>query len=158
MMANGQKRTPQNLETALEKDCVSLRLAGESKQEIIEELIDLMVKAGKLDDRQTALAAVRDREAKMSTGMQFGVAIPHGKTASVGRLVAAFGLKPEGVDLGSLDGEPSRIFLMTVAPEDWSGPHLQYLAEVSRLLKEEAVRGLILAAATEEDILGILAG
>jgi PTS system nitrogen regulatory IIA component len=111
---------------------------------------------GKVKDRGKAMACLLAREAKMSTGMQNGVAIPHGKTEVVDELVACFALKKEGVDFESLDGNPSNIFIMTLSPEYRTGPHIQFLAEIGKLLKERAHREEILKAGSKKEILDIL--
>jgi len=134
----------------------SLHLKGNSKREIIVEMIDLMVEAGLIEGRQETIDAVIEREKKMSTGMQYGVALPHGKTADVKNLAVALALKKEGIDFSSLDGEPSRIFVMTVSSVYRTGPHIQYLSEMSRMLSCPEVRKTILAAETKEDIIRAL--
>jgi mannitol/fructose-specific phosphotransferase system IIA component (Ntr-type) len=145
-----------NLKTVLTRDTVSLHLKGTSKEEIINELLDILVKAGKVKDRAAAMAAVLDRERKMSTGMKHGIAIPHGKTSAVSDLVACIGISDTAVDFDSLDHEPCRIFIMTLSPIDKTGPHLQFLAEVSLLFKSSEKRAEILASANSEQILRIL--
>ncbi len=95
---------------------IALDLPGETKDQIIAAMVDLAMTTGKVADRQAAMQAVLEREAKMSTGMHLGVAIPHGKSDAVQELVACIGLKPDGVDFQSLDGKPSRIFVMTISP------------------------------------------
>ena len=150
-----------NLRKALSPDTVSLGLKSTTKEGIIEEMIDLLMAAGRikdLKDRKEALKAVLDRERKMSTGMQNGIAIPHGKTDKVDSLVAAIAVKKEGVDFGSLDGQPSRIFVMTLSPDTRTGPHIQFLAEISRQLSDAAVRERILNATSREEILDVLSG
>ena len=147
-----------DFQEALKECCLSTRLKGETKDAIIEEMIDMLDAAGRLPDREAALAAVHEREAKMSTGMQFGVDIPHGKTDSVDSLVTAVALKPDGVDFAALDGEPSRIFVMTLSPISDSGPHIQYLSEISKLLNQPVLRQSMLEATTEADMLSILTG
>ena len=103
-------------------------------------------------------AAILERENKMSTGMQQGIALPHGKTDAVPRLVTCIGLKKEGMDFGSLDGEPSRIFIMTVSRRDSTGPHIKFLAGVSKVLNSPALRDKILAATSREELLNVLTG
>lgn len=150
-----------NLRKALSLDTISLQLKSTTKERIIEEMIDLLMAAGKirdLKDRKEALKAVIDRERKMSTGMQNGIAIPHGKTDKVDSLIAAIAVKKDGVDFGSLDGQPSRIFVMTLSPDTRTGPHIQFLAEISRQLSDASVRERILNAAKPEEILDILSG
>lgn len=150
-----------NLRKVLTPDTVSLALKASSKEAIIEEMIDLLVAAGKIrdaKDRKDALKAVLDRERKMSTGMQNGIAIPHGKTDKVDSLIAAIALKKEGADFGSLDNQPSSIFVMTLSPDTRTGPHIQFLAEISRQLSDAGVRERILNATRPEEIIDILAG
>ncbi len=145
-----------NVKKQLKTDLISLNLPGESKREIIEAMIDLAMKSGKIRDRQAALDSVLEREAKMSTGIQFGVAIPHGKSDTVDELVACVGLKPEGVDFEALDGIPSRIFIMTISPVNRTGPHVQFLAEISKILKSEESRSAILASKSPAELLAQL--
>lgn len=90
--------------------------------------------------------------------MQNGIAIPHGKTESVDCLVAALGIKKDGVDFGALDGQPSHIFVMTVSPDSRTGPHIQFLAEISRPLNDATVRNRLMAATSREEVLHLLLG
>lgn len=112
--------------------------------------------AGKLPDRDAALAAVWQREAKMSTGMRVGVALPHGKTDTVPALATAVALKPEGIDFGTLDGKPARIFVMTISPLSDTGSHIQYLAEIGKLLTLPSLFEGLLAATTKQEMRNIL--
>ena len=146
-----------NLETVLTKDTISLHLKGTTKEEIINELLDILVSAGKVQDKEAAFAAVMDREKKMSTGMKHGIAIPHGKSATIKDLVACIGISDTAVDFDSLDHEPCRIFIMTLSPLEKTGPHLQFLAEISLLFKSSEKRSDILNARSPEEILEILA-
>ena len=147
-----------NLKKVLSPETVWVDLKADTKQAIIEEMVDRLVAAGKVDDREAVLNAVKEREAKMSTGMQNGVAIPHGKTDSVKELVAAVGLQKDGVDFESMDGSPSTIFIMTLSPEKRTGPHIQFLAEVSRLISPPEERAKLLAAKTHNEIYEHLTG
>jgi PTS system nitrogen regulatory IIA component len=131
-------------------------LKGSTKEEIINELLDILVGAGKIQDREAAYSAILDREQKMSTGMKHGIAIPHGKSATIHDLVACIGISEKPVDFDSLDHEPCRIFIMTLSPVEKTGPHLQFLAEVSLLFKSADKRQEILKADTPEAILKIL--
>ena len=131
-------------------------LPGRSKEEVIEALLDVAMTTGKVKNREAALADVLERENKMSTGIQAGIAIPHGKTDAVDELIACIGIKREGIDFESLDGHPSRIFVMTLSPSNRVGPHVQFLAEISRLLRQKEVRDQILSAESEETLLNLL--
>jgi PTS system nitrogen regulatory IIA component len=146
-----------NLKTVITTDTIDLHLKGSTKKEIINELLDILVRTGKIQDREAAFAAVMDREEKMSTGMKHGIAIPHGKNAAITDLVACIGISEKSVDFDSLDQEPCRIFIMTLSPVEKTGPHLQFLAEVSLLFKSAEKRQEILSAKTPEEVLKILA-
>jgi len=145
-----------NLKTVINTDTIDLNLKGSTKKEIINELLDILHKTGKIQDREAALTAVMDREEKMSTGMKHGIAIPHGKTGTTQDLVACIGISEKPVDFDSLDKQPCRIFIMTLSPVEKTGPHLQFLAEVSLLFKSAEKREEILAAKTPEEVLEIL--
>ncbi|MDR2543050.1 MAG: PTS sugar transporter subunit IIA [Treponema sp.] len=145
-----------NLKTIISADTIDLHLKGTTKKEIINELLDILHKAGRIQDREAALAAVIEREEKMSTGMKHGIAIPHGKTATTKDLIACIGISDNPVDFNSLDKQPCRIFIMTLSPVEKTGPHLQFLAEVSLLFKSAEKREQILKAKTPEEVLEIL--
>ncbi|MCQ2593792.1 MAG: PTS sugar transporter subunit IIA [Treponemataceae bacterium] len=145
-----------NLKTVLTPDTVNLHLAGTTKEEIIDEMLDILVSAGKVTDKETARACVLDREHKMSTGMKHGIAIPHGKTDTVSDLVACIGISDNPVDFDSLDQEPCRIFIMTLSPVNKTGPHLQFLAEVSLLFKSADKRAEILKTTDKSEVIRIL--
>lgn len=145
-----------NIRKVLQKESISLSLTAKDKSGIIEELLDLIVRTGRIQDRKAVLKAILEREKKMSTGMHHGLAIPHGKTDTVDTLYAAVGLVPEGVDFDSQDGSPCRIFILTVSPLNRAGPHIQFLAEISRLLNRQDVRDELLAASSEEELYTIL--
>jgi PTS system nitrogen regulatory IIA component len=138
-------------------DTVTPDLQGTTKDEIIGNLLDILVRTGKVGDRASALAALLDREKKMSTGMENGIAIPHGKTDTVDELVAAVGISKTPVDFQSLDKQPSRIFIMTLSSSQRTGPHIQFLKEISELLHSADMRHKLLAAREPREILQILA-
>jgi mannitol/fructose-specific phosphotransferase system IIA component (Ntr-type) len=145
-----------SLKQILGREAVAVGMTGRTKEEIIGNLLDILVKAGKIQDRKAALDAVLERERKMSTGMKHGIAIPHGKTPIVKELVACIGISQSPVDFDSLDREPSRIFIMTLSPPDKTGPHLQFLAEISLLFKSADKRAGLLEAKSPEEVLSIL--
>jgi PTS system nitrogen regulatory IIA component len=135
---------------------ISLHLSGTTKDEIIDELIDVAMKSGKISDRNEAKAAVLEREARMSTGMKHGIAIPHGKTGTVSELVACVGISDNEVDFDALDHRGCRIYIMTLSPLEKTGPHLQFLAEVSTLFRSEEKRQAILAATSPQEVIALL--
>lgn len=145
-----------SLKQIITRDTIAVGIAGKTKEEIIGNLLDILVKAGKIQDRKAAMDAVLERERKMSTGMKHGIAIPHGKTSIVKDLVACIGISLTPVDFDSLDHEPCNIFIMTLSPPDKTGPHLQFLAEVSLLFKSAEKREKLLKAATADEVIAVL--
>ncbi|MCL2007248.1 MAG: PTS sugar transporter subunit IIA [Treponema sp.] len=146
-----------NLKTVLTKETICLNLKGTTKEEVINELLDILVAAKKIDDREAAYNAIIEREMKMSTGMKHGIAIPHGKTPTINDLVACIGISDSPVEFDTLDNEPCRIFIMTLSPVEKTGPHLQFLAEISLLFKSAEKRQEILNAKSSDQVLKILA-
>jgi|Deesub1362B_J571_1020462.scaffolds.fasta_scaffold00006_33 PTS system nitrogen regulatory IIA component len=142
-----------NLKKVLSPEDIIISLEATSKEEVIKEMVDHLYKRGKIEDREAALQAILEREKKMSTGLEKGVALPHGKCEAVKELIAAIALKREGVDFDSIDGQPAQIFIMTLSPLNRSGPHIQFLAEVTRLLKSKEKREKILQASSKEEVL-----
>ena len=145
-----------DLKTVLTPETVELHLKGTTKEEIIDEMLDILIKAGKVADKAVARECVLDRERKMSTGMKHGIAIPHGKTDTVEDLVACIGISDNPVDFDSLDSEKCRIFIMTLSPINKTGPHLQFLAEVSLLFKSAEKRAQILQTQDKAEVIKIL--
>ncbi len=145
-----------NLQDILTEDVIRLDLAADTKSAVLEELVDILADAGKLTDRDAVLKAVLEREAKMSTGMQNGIAIPHGKCDSVEGLVAAIAIKKGGIDFDALDGEPSQLFIVTLSPVDRTGPHIQFLSEVSQLLNKASCRERLLNATSVQEVRDIV--
>ena len=145
------------LKNILNPSVISTNLKSSDKEGVIKELLSILVSAKLIPSAQLELVFndVMGRESKMSTGIQHGVAIPHAKTKVVKNLVACIGVKESGVDFASLDGEPSTIFIMTLSPVDRVGPHVQFLADISMVIKEESARIAILNARTAQDVLDV---
>jgi len=130
----------------LRKEFIKVNLETRSKEEVIEELVEPLVKAGAVNDKKAAIKVLLEREELGSTGIGQGVAMPHAKTGAVRNLVAAFGLSKSGVDFDALDGEPVNIFFLLLAPEEAAGDHLKALARISSLLKDKHFRRALLNA------------
>jgi len=118
----------------LEPTCVKVPLEGKDKNSVITELVDLLAGNGMLLDRDRALEAVMLREQTRSTGIGAGIAIPHGKCNAVKELVMAIGITGEPLDFESVDSKPVSIVILLVSPADQTGPHIQALARISRLM------------------------
>ncbi len=143
------------IKNLLTEQLISVDLQGSSKEEIIGEMLNILLKAGKVADRDLAYADLLSREKKMSTGMQYGVAIPHAKTLAVAELTACIGIHRKGIDFDSLDGQPANIFIMTLSPVDRTGPHVQFLAEISMVLKSRAARLKVLESVSAAEVLAV---
>jgi PTS system nitrogen regulatory IIA component len=121
-------------------------LAGRTKTDVIEELAGVVSRHHPEIAHARLVQALEDRERLNSTALGEGVAIPHGKLPGLKRVVAAFGRSTPGVDFSSLDGKPTHLFFLLVAPEDSAGAHLKALARISRLLKDEGFRARLMGA------------
>ena len=96
------------------------------------------------------------REDLGSTAVAEGLAIPHGKLASAGRIVGCFGRSKKGIEFASKDGRPTHFFFVLVAPPECAGQHLKALAQISRIFRQDGVRERMLQASTAADLYGIL--
>ncbi len=145
------------LQDLLTDKVIRIPLQNTEKEKIIEEMIDLLEQTKKLRDRNLALAKVLERERVMSTGMGEGVAIPHAKTEAVDELVAAFGITSSEVDFQAIDEKPVRLVFLLVGPMDPTGPHLQALSRISRLMHRKDFRDRLIAAHSAEEVIEAIA-
>lgn len=136
------------------------KLEAKTKPEVIKELAERMAGCERGLDAETVAEILMERERLGSTGIQDGIAIPHGKVPGLDHIVIAFGLCPEGLDFEAHDGKPTHIFFVLLAPEFAAGQHLKALARLSRLLKDAKFReklmsetdaGKIYEAISQED-------
>ncbi len=116
---------------------IKIGLEAEDKEELFEELVDFLVQAYKIDCRKEILQAIREREAKMSTGIMKGIALPHGKTDAIQMkgVLGVIGISKSGIDYDSLDGEPVHLVFMLVSSPDQSEQHLRVLKKLAALLE-----------------------
>lgn len=140
----------------IQKDCISLELRSKNKADVIDELIEILDKAGKLNDREIFKKEILKREAQSSTGLEEGIAIPHAKTAAVKIPSIAIGISKTGVDYESLDGEASRLFFMIAAAEGADDTHIELLSKLSTILLEDEVREALLCAKSKEEVIQML--
>jgi len=131
----------------LSQETVLPDLKGTTKPDVLRELAAGLAAQHKEIQLDKLVAVLTERERLGSTAIGDGIAIPHGKLGGVGRIIGAFGRHREGVDFESVDGHPTRLFFLLVAPEESTNLHLKALARVSRLLKNEALRARLLEAA-----------
>ncbi|MDD2557461.1 MAG: PTS sugar transporter subunit IIA [Desulfuromonadaceae bacterium] len=134
---------------------VEANLRAETKEQVLEEMTDVMLRAAPLDHEQV-LSVLQERERLGSTGIGSGVAIPHGKIADIDKMYLAFGRSIKGVDFDSMDGKPAHLFFLLIAPEESVSTHLKTLARISKLLKKQDVRTELLEADNAEVIYKII--
>jgi mannitol/fructose-specific phosphotransferase system IIA component (Ntr-type) len=156
LMDSSDARTTKDILSLIEPESFTMELKGETKKEIITELVDILAVQNKLLDRDLVLADVFEREESMSTGMKYGIALPHGKTEGINDTAVAVGLKKAGINFDSMDGEPSRIFVLIVSPEKTTSPHVQFLAAISSILRDQATREAVINATTVDEAVGLL--
>ena len=139
-------------------DAVTSSLSASDRDGVIAELVDSLVAADALsaDHRDSVVSATIAREELGTTGIGNGVAIPHAKHPAVDRVVATVGVGESGIEFGSLDGRPTRVFFLLVSPPDAPQDHLQALETVSRHLQEDTFRQFLSQAQTPEAIHDVL--
>jgi len=131
-------------------------LQAEGKAEALDEMTQVLADATPGIDRARLREVLEDRERLGSTGIGGGVAIPHARLPGLRGILAVFGRSSRGVDFDAVDGAPTRLFFLLVAPEDSSGMHLKALARIARLLKEQTVREQLLACDDRDGLLRII--
>ena len=140
----------------LQPTCVKVPLEGKDKNAVISELIDLLDADGLLSDKNAASEAVFMREQTRSTGIGSGIAIPHGKCKAVKELVMAVGIAHQPIDFESVDGKPVTIVILLVSPADQTGPHIQALAKISRLMLDQEFKQALERAGTADEAYELL--
>ena len=143
------------LASFLREDLIQLDLKSKVKDDVIQELIDLITNAGEITNKEEFKRTIQEREQLETTGIGDGIAIPHGRTDSVKQLVIAFGRSGEGVDFQSLDSNPAYLLFMIASPQNASGIYLRVLAKISRLLKSYDFRSALRNAKTPAEIIQI---
>jgi len=143
------------LKGRISKDLIVCDLAATNKDEVLMEMVDLVSTSANIADKQVLMDDILQREAKMSTGMEHGIAFPHAKSEGVKHLTVAIGRKKSGIEFDSLDGLPAQIFVLIASPTGEASPHLQVLAAVSGVLSQEENRQKILNARNADEIAAV---
>ncbi len=136
----------------LKKSSVLVPLKSTDKEDVITELVDVLAINGLLKDRDAVLESVLMREQTRSTGIGSGIAIPHGKSKGIDELAMAIGIAKNSIDFDSIDSKGVFIVVMLVSPSGQTGPHIQALAKISRLMLDEAFRNQLQNAANSDDL------
>lgn len=136
---------------------IRIQLRAQDKWQAIDELLQVLVRQGLVADVAQVRADLLAREKKMSTGMEFGLALPHAKSDGAKELAIALGISREGIDFESLDDKPAHVIFLVVSRKDITGPHIQCLAEIATLFKREDIRTTLAGVRTPDEALRLLA-
>jgi fructose-specific phosphotransferase system IIA component len=136
---------------------VKINLDADSKEDIIEELVSLLVETSDVSDPDAVFEAVMNREREGSTGLEKGVAIPHAKCDAVKSLSIVIGISRSGVDFAAQDGKTSHLFFLMVAPTSESGPHVQAIAKIVKMIKLDKFRKKLIDAKKPQDVVDAIA-
>lgn len=140
----------------LQKDGINLKFNPTTKEQCINELVDLMDKTGNLNNKEEYKKAILDREALSTTGIGDGIAIPHGKTSAVKKASLAAAISTNGVDYASLDGAPAKLFFMIAVPDNNDNLHLEVLARLSTILMDEKFRTSLINCTDKDEFLRLI--
>jgi fructose-specific phosphotransferase system IIA component len=139
----------------LTEDFIVSGLEGDSKDDIIDKMVDLVGASSKVIDKEKVRKAIFERERIMSTGVGNGFAIPHGKTDAVSDIVAGFAVTERPIDYESLDEKPVRLVFLLVGKDNLVGPHIKLLSRISRLMNKEEFRRKLLELTSPAEILDL---
>jgi fructose-specific phosphotransferase system IIA component len=140
------------LSDILKIQTIKVPLLAKNKIDAITELVQVLAAAGEVKDDQLLLRSVLERESTRTTGIGNGLAIPHGKCTGVDHLVVAIGKPETPIDFESIDKRPVNLIVLLASPPDQTGPHIQALARISRLMNVEAFRQAVRAAASAQQV------
>ncbi|MFP4144382.1 MAG: PTS sugar transporter subunit IIA [Phycisphaeraceae bacterium] len=136
----------------LQPDCIKVPLAATAKEAAIYELVDLLAEQTAVSDSDKLKEAVWQRETTRTTGIGHGIAIPHGKSEGVDKLRMAVGIAAEPLEFGAIDNRPVELVLLLASPIDQTGPHIQALARISRMLTDDDFRQSLKKAESPEQV------
>jgi len=145
-----------NITELLSVKLIKLELNSKTKEDVINEMVNILDENGKLLDKDIYLKAVLDREKEFSTGIGMGIAIPHGKSSGVKEPALIFGRSVDGIDYQSMDDELAHIFFLIAVPEESSNEHLKILSQISRKLMHKELRDSLMKASSAEEIITLL--
>ena len=140
----------------LDPACVELELKAHRKEEALQEMVDLLVRAGKIRDPAALLEALKAREKMVSTGIGEGIALPHCASPELSAAAFAVARKREGLDFEALDGRPVRLLFLLVGPQGRPTAQLRLLSRLARLLRDPGFPEALLAAGSSAEVLELL--
>lgn len=140
----------------LKEEAIQLNLQSQEKDSVLKELVELLCEVYQLKNLDEILEAVLQREKLSSTGLRQGLAIPHAKISGVSKVFLLLGLSRKGIDFQSMDQEPSRIFFLLISPKTAYEKHVQTLACITRLMKEESLRKALLNCSKSAEVFQLI--
>lgn len=132
---------------------IKIGLESEEKDELFEEMVHLFVENGLIEDREKAVQTLIEREDQMSTGIGNGLALPHGKLEEASGLLMALGISQDGIEYDAIDDEPVYVVIAVFAEIGNPGPHIEALAEISRVFTAPGFMNRIRQASTPQQVL-----
>ena len=136
----------------IEESNIIPELMAKDKRGVLEELADVISRHEPSINKGSLVKVLVERERLGSTGIGDGVAIPHGKMNGVRHPIISFGRSKPGLDFDAMDGQPTHLFFLLIAPEDSSGIHLQVLAKIAKILKNRAFRKKLMEPRTRKEL------
>ena len=143
------------LNELLNKNLINANLKSNNKNDVLNELANILIENNYVKDKNQLIEKLMEREDIETTGIGYGVAIPHARTESVNGIALCFGISKEGVDFKALDNKPVHIFFLIASNKETKNTYIKLLARISRICRKESFRNDILKAKNEEEILEI---
>ncbi len=140
----------------LHADCIIPELHSQNKEEVLEELTTALLKYKGNLNKEALVEGLLVRERLGSTGIGDGIAIPHGKVPDLDELIVSFGRSTLGIEFDSMDGRPTHLFFLLIAPENSTGIHLRALAKITGLLRSAHFRQRLMESGTREEIFQVI--
>ena len=142
----------------LDPETIQVDLQAKDKKETLEQMTDILIRVGKVgsEDREEIVKRLLEREDMGSTGIGYGVAIPHGTSEKVKNIILTVACSRKGIAFDALDGQPVQMFFLLLASPSASSLHLKVLARLSRFLKDKGFRDSLIRARTKEEIYKII--
>ncbi|MCL2720923.1 MAG: cation:proton antiporter [Treponema sp.] len=151
-----EARTTKDILALINHGSFILELKGNTKEQVITELVDSLDAQGKLLDRNLVLEDVFEREKTMSTGMEHSIALPHAKTDGITETTVAIGISKEGINFDSMDGQSSRVIILIVSPKTDCGLYVQFLAAVGSIFRNETLREAVINASSQHEAIELM--
>ncbi len=143
------------LSELISEEVVKVPLVSGTKTEAIIELIQVLKDANKISEFEAIYDAISARENLGSTGLKYGIAVPHAKTTAVQNLTVTIGISPDGVEFGAIDGKPSQLIFLILAPPDQPKPYLELLAEIASMTRSKSFCEMLIIATSANEVMNI---